>query len=87
MRRIVTCIVGAALAGMLLAAPATAAQPARGCPDGFDLMKLTDPALKNEDRALLDSIDANNDGKLCVAFLPEKNGAGTTNKIDNVSNQ
>jgi hypothetical protein len=88
MRRIVTSILGAALAAALLAAPATAKPPpSEGgrCTDSFTLMTIKELVKQGEDPALLDSIDANDNQQLCVKDLPENNGAGATNKIDDKS--
>jgi hypothetical protein len=98
----ITALGASALLCLAIASPVIAAQPARGCPDGFLKMtyfefrdysiSLGNPpsAFPPQPGAGWVAADQNADGYLCIKNLPDNPGTlfGLAfNAVDNVSNQ
>ena len=97
-----TSVIAIGLLSVSLAAPVNAAKPARGCPDGKELMTIQEfrteslsvgvpPEILGAEweAGLRSGFDKNGDGSLCVQDVPDTKGhLGTWifNVVDNTSN-
>jgi len=97
-----TTLIAVGLMSIALAAPVSAAKPARGCPDGKALLTIEQfrtlsirvgvpPEIVGAEweAGLRSAFDKNRDGRICVQDLPDTKGhLGTWifNVTDNTSN-